>query len=303
MTGAALPVPGSFGELDASSEGAYRAWRDAKLAAYPQRVEDLVVEVRDPRHLTPAEHAALLDRCRRANMAIYASQLVGLGGKEVLRAVGEQFGLRRLDHNLNADEDAITPLQVADSGPRTGYIPYTSRAIDWHTDGYYNRLDEQVSAVILHCVHPAAEGGENALLDHEVAYIWLRDVSPDLVRALMQPDAMTIPANAGDGEEVRPERTGPVWMVRPDRRLHMRYTRRKRNIVWNSAPNVQAAVTLLAERLASSSSPVLVGRLQPGWGLMCNNVLHTRTGFVDPAPPEPGRLIYRGRFYDRIAGT
>jgi hypothetical protein len=44
----------------------------------------------------------------------------------------------------------------------------------------------------------------------------------------------------------------------------------------------------------------LEGRLEPGWGLICNNVLHTRTGFTDGPVP---RLIYRARYYDRIAGT
>ena len=54
------------------NEPAYDAWRAEKLARYPQRVDDLVVEVRDPRSLTQAEHAAIVDRCRVANMAIYA---------------------------------------------------------------------------------------------------------------------------------------------------------------------------------------------------------------------------------------
>ncbi len=39
---------------------------------------------------------------------------------------------------------------------------------------------------------------------------------------------------------------------------------------------------------------------EPGWGLICNNVLHTRTGFADGQPP---RLLYRARYYDRLAGT
>ena len=36
-------------------------------------------------------------------------------------------------------------------------------------------------------------------------------------------------------------------------------------------------------------------------GVLCNNVLHERTGFVDdPAAP---RLLYRARYHDRVAGT
>ena len=50
---------------DLTDELAYRVWRDAKLAHYPQRVDELIVEVADPRQLTTTDHAAILDRCRR----------------------------------------------------------------------------------------------------------------------------------------------------------------------------------------------------------------------------------------------
>ena len=36
-------------------------------------------------------------------------------------------------------------------------------------------------------------------------------------------------------------------------------------------------------------------------GLLCNNVLHDRAGFIDDA--EYPRLLQRARFYDRIAET
>jgi hypothetical protein len=294
------PVGGPF---DLGDADAYRAWRDARLAAYPSSLEDLVVEVRDPRRLSEAERGALVARCRRANLAIYASPCGHDPDREILRSVGAQLGLQRLDHNLNADEDAITPLRVADEGPRTGYIPYTSRAIDWHTDGYYNAADQAVLGMMLHCVFPAREGGENALLDHEIAYLWLRDENPDYVRALMAPDAMTIPANADEGGTIRPARSVPVFEVRPDGRLHTRYTRRKRNIVWKDDPLVTGAVAFLGAALESGSPLIFRARLEPGWGLVCNNVLHTRTGFTDDADPARRRLLYRGRYYDRVAGT
>jgi len=41
------------------------------------------------------------------------------------------------------------------------------------------------------------------------------------------------------------------------------------------------------------------GRLESGWGLVSNNVLHTRTGFTDGTVP---RLLYRARYYDRVGG-
>ena len=52
--------------------------------------------------------------------------------------------------------------------------------------------------------------------------------------------------------------------------------------------------------LGESALPGAVDTLAPGQGLICNNVLHDRTGFHDNGP---ARLLYRGRYYDRITGT
>jgi len=80
----------------------------------------------------------------------------------------------------------------------------------------------------------------------------------------------------------------------------MRYTDRKRNIVWRDDPLTKEAVANLKEILHGESPWHFRGRLEAGWGLVSNNVLHTRTGFTDGERP---RLLYRARYYDRIAGT
>lgn len=290
--------------FDPANETAYQAWRKRKLAHYPQRIEDLIVTIADPYRLSEAEHQAILERCRRANMAIYVTNVGSTPDKNLVRALGAQFGLHRLDNNMCADEDSITSLQVVDSGPHPRYIPYTNRPIHWHTDGYYNELDRQIYGLLLHCVRPAMQGGENGLLDHELAYILLRDANPDYVRALMRPDAMTIPPNRLEGEELRPARSGPVFMIDPrSGHLHMRYTKRARNIEWSPDPMVQEAVRYLEHLLDSDSPYILRATLQPGWGLISNNVLHDRTGFTDDPDPANHRLLYRARYYDRIAGT
>ena len=77
----------------------------------------------------------------------------------------------------------------------------------------------------------------------------------------------------------------------------MRYTARTRSIEWKQDALTQAAVRTLAEIL-NDSEYVLRARLQPGMGIICNNVLHTRTAFTDR--PERRRLLYRGRYYDRL---
>ena len=284
--------------FDLGDPGAYRAWREAKLAGYPRRVEELVVEVRNPRALSAAERDAIRERLRRANMAVYASRSGSDPDKGIPRALGLQFGLKRLDSNGLADDDAITSVAVRDTAPRGEFIPYTTRAIRWHTDGYYNPPQRRIRAMALHCVRSAAQGGDTTLLDHEIAYLLLRDANPDWVRALMRPDAMTIPERA-DGAEVRREaQSGPVFSLDgDDGTLHMRYTARTVSICWAGDPDTAAATRFMAQSFTGEAPFALRLKLEPGMGIICNNVLHTRAAFCDD--PERPRLLYRARYHDR----
>ena len=180
------------------NESPYLRWREQKLARYPRRAQDLFVEVRDPRALSDSEAAQLRRVCAAANMAVYASPLAGVADKDIVQRLGTRLGLARLQANPLADEDGITSLEVAPEKSGRGYIPYSNRRLLWHTDGYYNPPASRIRAFLLHCVRPAATGGENRLLDPEIAYILLRDADPRYAAALCAPDAMTIPANEED---------------------------------------------------------------------------------------------------------
>jgi len=285
--------------FDLGNEAAYQAWRAQKLARFPKTLAELVVEVRDPRALSSSERQALLERCKRANMAIYASPAGGDPDKEIPRRLGLQLGLRDLDPNYLADDDGISPLSVAERGARGEFIPYTNRGIKWHTDGYYNPGERTVRAVLLHCVERAETGGENELLDHEIAYIQLRDRNPQHVRALMAGDAMTIPARIEGGRVERPAQAGPVFSVDTSGFLHMRYTARAVSIEWKNDTTTQAALAALEDILGMASPWVFRGRLEPGMGLVSNNVLHTRTPFTESSRHR--RLIYRARYYQRVS--
>jgi alpha-ketoglutarate-dependent taurine dioxygenase len=294
------PRPGPF---DLADDRAYRAWRAARLAGRPRSLADATVDVADPRALRPAERAALLDCCARFNLAVYRSP-VHDADPEIPRRLGAALGLHRLDANWLADEDGISRIEAGagaepGSAPRADYIPYTTRAIGWHTDGYYHPDARRIRAMILHCVRPAARGGVNRLLDHELVYIALRDADPAWIRALMAPDAMTIPAREGDDGVARPAQTGPVFSVDPlDGRLHLRYTARTRSIAWRHDATTAAAAAALARALQSPAD-MLTLRLAPGMGIVANNVLHDRSAFDDdPAAP---RLLYRARYLDRVA--
>jgi alpha-ketoglutarate-dependent taurine dioxygenase len=287
-----------------ADERSYRQWREWKLSDYPGRARDLIVRIADPFRLSEPEQRALLQRCRKANAAIYRIAEGDVADKALLGALARQFGLVRLDRNLRADEDSITSLQVMLEQERTLYIPYTNRPLNWHTDGYYNTPDEQVRGVVLHCVSDAAEGGDNVYLDHEIAYLLLRDENPKYVAALMQPDAMTIPANTEAGVELRPAQTGPVFSVDPQSgSLHMRYTARTRSIVWKEDPWTRRAAAFLSELLASETAWLFHHHLKPGEGILCNNILHRREAFEDGQANGRKRLLYRARYHDRIRGT
>lgn len=282
---------------------AYREWRARKLDGYPRGIAELTVPVADLTAPSPEEHAAVVTACRRANLAVVSTRPEAVD-KSAIRAFGRHFGLHALDANLHADDDGVSALQVAEAGGRRDYIPYTNRALNWHTDGYYNEPHQWVRAFIIFCARDAAEGGENRLLDHEIAYILLRDADPHLVEALMHPHAMTIPANVEQGVEIRSEETGPVFSVDSARgSLHMRYSARTRNIRWRDDAATRAAVEFLADLWENGSDLAYHHRLMPGQGIICNNVLHSRTAFRDDPASGRTRLMYRARYYDRIAGT
>lgn len=277
----------------------YYRWRDAKIARHPARVDDLLVDIADPRCLSESEREALLLRCANANMAIYRSPVTA-ADKDLPRRIASQLGLAGLDGNWLADEDGISSITVsAAGGDRAGFIPYTSRGIQWHTDGYYHPQSRQIRAMLLHCVAPAQQGGCSALMDHEMAYVAVREADPDWMRALMAPDAMTIPARLDDDGVARAAQTGPVFSVDPaSGTLHMRYTARTRSIVWKDDAATRAAAAFLADLLARAQPFLFRLKLEAGMGIVCNNVLHDRSAFVDD--PQRPRLLYRARYLDRV---
>ena len=113
----------------------------------------------------------------------------------------------------------------------------------------------------------------------------------------MHPQAMTIPDNVEAGKVIRKAQSGPVFMVKADGRLHMRFSARKRNIVWRDSEDTRNAVDMINQLLADDTR-VLKVKLAAGQGIICNNVLHNRSGFTDSELQK--RLIYRARYYDAV---
>ncbi len=286
------------------NDQAYRLWREQKLAQYPGSAQELIVNVDNISALSSDEQAALTRVCAKANSVIYRSQ-TATADKRVIRALGEQLGLRHLDENICADGDGISGLQVMPAGSRhEGYIPYTDRPINWHTDGYYNMPEHTIRAMLLHCVSDAASGGDNAIMDHEMLYLLMRDQDPDMVRALMETDVMTIPANIENGVLIRQAQSGPVFSVDPvSGNLHMRYTARTRSIEWKDKDIVRQATVFMQDLFKQGHETIFQYRLGPGEGIISNNALHNRSAFVNDDAANKHRLFYRARYFDRVRGT
>jgi hypothetical protein len=280
------------------NKASYREWRAAKLERYPQCVDELLVDIAGLTRFEPGEKGRILENLGCANMAIYTCRDQS-ADRAAIRAFAAQFGLLRLDHHLCANDDGVAELTVATGDKRAGYVPYSDRSLSWHTDGYYNEASRRVRAVVLHCEEDAESGGENAILDPEIAFIRLYDADPAFVAAFEHPECMTIPANVGEQGEIRAAVSGPVFSYNETNgALHMRFSARKRNIRWRDDVATTAARDFLAGLLADEDGPVLKYRLLPGQGLISNNVLHNRTAFKDG--PDNKRLLYRARFFDRV---
>jgi alpha-ketoglutarate-dependent taurine dioxygenase len=220
-----------------------------------------------------------------------------------LRHFAQNLGLRIAEKHRSAGKDGIVSLQVSDSVGKKGYIPYSKKPMNWHTDGYYNAPDNKIRAMILHCVRAADTGGVNQVFDPEIAYIRLRDENPDFISALMHPSAMTIPENREPNGKVRPASIGPVFEVNPQNgHLEMRYTARTRSIEWRDDAMTRAAVEFLQSVLNSDDPFIQTTKMQDGDGLLCNNSLHNRTGFDANSENASARLMMRVRFHNRVTG-
>jgi hypothetical protein len=259
--------------FDLEDNETYLRWRDSKLKNYPQKIEEL-----------------------------YTGRTGTDPDPGIPFSIGRRFGVCGLNKNWLADENALTSLKVHENGIRQHYIPYTSKAINWHTDGYYNTPKEQIHSMMLHSVQGAASGGANGLLDHEVAYIILRDENPEHIRALMSPDVLSIPPRMGEkGEVARRTETGPVFSITAAGKLHMRFTIRKKHVIWAENPQTSKAVSALRKILTGDSPYIFQGQLESGMGLLSNNVLHNRNSFVNDT--KNVRHFYRSRYFERISGT
>jgi hypothetical protein len=279
--------------FDLDSNEDYLRWRDEKLAAYPDSVGELVVELDNMSAISPAEKHKILTLMERANMCVYTAGSAELE-MDALLALGTQLGVTRTDKtSRHAQSDELT-----DSGILKRAIPFSTRHVNWHTDATYYGSNHTIQGLFLLCKRPALEGGSNKVLDHEMLYIRLRDRSPDALDVLMGRDCLNY-RNPATGA-VDPLRGGKVFWKNTDGHLCHRFSFRKTDLAWSGDSDVSAARGVLESLIADEASHVIEGRLETGMGLISNNVLHTRERLVDSDDAEQKRLLFRTRFYDRV---
>lgn len=273
----------------------YQQWSKSKLPFIG--VKPNIIEINELAKPSNSELNAILRQIHQFNYCVYQSK--SPVDEVAIGIFGNHLGLKTLDAHLCASEDKVTSLQHKPDHQDSFYIPYTNKAINWHTDGYYNSPDQMVYSLILHCVQPAFEGGESGLIDQDQVFINLMNENPEYISALMAPNVMTIPENRQNGVLIRPETSTAIFMVLNENHdVLMRYTMRKRNILFKHDTLTQEALACLDECIDSNLSIRFMHKLEAGQGVVGNNILHKRTAFEDKFGLE--RLYYRARYYNRI---
>lgn len=277
----------------------YQYWRDEKLANAVNSIEQCLLEIANPSVLSTAEKDKIQYLCRTNNFALFEIKAQDDYAQAIVQ-INRQVGLIDYDQHLYAQNDGLAYVtQSNKQEQRSEFIPYTNKAIGWHTDGYYNAQNNQVRAFSLFCVSPSATGGVNQWIDPQMVYLLLREDNIDVVKALSHPQAMSIPEHKMDGQVRRAKSTEAIFFIdEPSIELYMRYTQRKKNIEFLDSLEVKQAVTLLDDLLKTTTPHHFEYTMNANQGLICNNVLHNRSAFVDD--PEHPRLLLRGRYSNRV---
>ena len=263
-------------------------WAEEKEKNIPENIDGIFVNIHDINNVKTSEIAKIKETINKYNSCIYSSKVALKTNTNLLRFV-ESVGMRTYDcNNIESNEiSTITPLQ----NNKINYIPYTDKSLNWHTDGYYDK--KSIFSWLLHCVNPATQGGENYLLDHELA---LREyvLRNDDINNLMAEDALTIPESK---DTSRSEISTYIFSIKNQyKKLHMRFSMRKDNI--GTSPKASSAITKLREIIKNDCAKYsLTYKLEKNEGIITNNILHGRKAFKDD---KVKRKLLRIRSYERL---
>ena len=276
----------------------YKRWEDKKLNGFVSQADALMVEIAEAESLKESEKTKILEQ---QNLVFYefksmksTSHNTLQSSHNALLSLSKQLGLEDFDYNPKSDKTGLTLITVDNnSDTEDEYVPYTTKPLNWHTDGYYNLFNESIHSWLLHCHEPAKHGGENTFLDHEIAYILFNQQNKN-IPSLMDNIAYTIPENKKTG---RKSVDGYVFSFENKyKKLHMRFTMRENNIHWNE--NAVNEVNELKEIIKGSARYHIKYKLDYRQGVITNNILHNRSSFTNL--DNQTRLIYRIRSKKRV---
>ncbi len=276
----------------------YCYWRDEKLAAAATELSACLIEIKNPLVLSKVEKNKIQQSCQQNNFALFHIEARDDYENAIVN-INTQFGLKDYDRHLFVKNQGLAYITQSNNKDQSEFIPYTNKGLGWHTDGYYNPIEQRIRAFSLFCVRPGASGGANQWIDSQMVYLLLRENNPDIAKALTHPQTMVIPEHRVNNEVRRPTSTGPVFFIdEVSGALSMRYTQRKTNIAFLDSIEIRRAVESLDKLLNGTSSYHFAHLMSAGQGLLCNNIVHKRSTFTDDA--DQPRLLLRGRYFNRI---
>ena len=267
----------------------FRVWAAEKLANTPSNINDIKIDLKDINDVQSDEIDKIKTLMHKYNCCVYSSRSE-LKSKEHLVNFAQSLGMITYDKN-NIDNNAVCSITRNKLNDQKGYIPYTDKALNWHTDGYYDQ--KPIYSWLLHCMTPAEEGGENRLLDHELV-IRQYVLKHDDIDLLEKDNAFTIPGNDDVG---RLDTKSYVCSNKNKyKKLHMKFSMRKDNIKLNE--KVRAAMIKMKDIINDDCKEYyLTYKLLKNEGIISNNILHGRNSYRDG---ENMRQIFRIRSYERI---
>jgi len=274
--------------LSAKSEN-FIEWSAKKDLNIPSNIDDLKVSLCDINHVSKTEISQIKQKLTKFNCCIYASG-TDLNDNSKIMRFAQSLGMKTFDSH-NIDDSAISMISADKNENNMRYIPYTNKGLNWHTDGYYD--NKPIFSWLLHCVEPALSGGENFLLDHELA---IREyvLKHDDITCLMNNQAFSIPT---DEVAERGVTSNYVCDMNNEyKKLHMNFSMRKENIILNK--DSKSAMSKLIKIIKEDCKKYhLTYKLSRNEGIVSNNILHGRNSFKD-GPVM--RKILRIRSHERL---
>ena len=271
-----------------SKSSEFLKWAAQKENNIPKNINEISVEIKDINRTTKNEISKIRSTLDRFNTCLYRSN-VDLESNSCLLDFAKAVGMKTFDCN-NIEANEISTISSI-KNQKIQYIPYTNKALNWHTDGYYDK--KPLFSWLLHCINPADDGGENYLLDHELA---MREyvLSYDDIEVLMNKRAITIPESQGSN---RSEISTYIFSFDNDyEKLHMRFSMRKENI--KMSDNTLTAMSKLTNVIENNCSKYSITyKLSKNEGILSNNILHGRNSFKDD---KVQRKLLRIRSYERL---